>query len=229
MNVTDQKRHEKITEQAIEYMNEKYGIDFVPLSYNISDYLSEIDTVECYTEGMDPKRECVTVYIVPNEDGYSYRDNYYYYRLREDMEKYMETYIDSVFSDNKVFVSNVAAGETASLSANCTIDDVFMKNPAICLTASVFISHTEDMEKEVFDNRIKTLAEKLLETNKNYVIVIMDVPSEQYDKLNREVSENLNKVYIKKTHGNIGIQDKEREMIIQARRISIQSGEITIK
>ena len=42
-------------EDAIKYISEKYDREFIPLSYDLSGYLSEQDEIECYTQGMDPE------------------------------------------------------------------------------------------------------------------------------------------------------------------------------
>jgi hypothetical protein len=168
-----QKKMKQKGQAAIDHMNRKYGVTFTPLSYNVADYLSTTDSVDCYTEGMDPEKEHVTVRILQeeNEADYHFIDNYYYFRLRDSLEAFAADVVKKEFPDALVTLTGCSAAPTDDMGPDTTIDDLFRRFPNARFSYKILVGSPE-LSQEEFDQKAEAVSRGFADTGRVVTVFI---------------------------------------------------------
>lgn len=165
---------------AIDYINKKYQREFTPLSYDLSDYLSDSDTVECYTEGMDPEKENVSIYVPKNMWG-KYHDNYFDFIVRDEVENHVSEMFKSRFGECKVYKSTNGQPLPDELKEGNTIDDLYKLEPNYEIRLQVFLKDSLSAEEQ--REGAKEVIEELAKEDRINVIQVFAAPG--YDSITR--------------------------------------------
>lgn len=171
---------------ALEYMKEKYKEEFTPITYGISDYLSDTDVVECYPSWMDPKFEHVSIFI-HNDEGGRFGDNYFEFLKREELEESVKEILEPDFgSEIKVYQSCSNTEMPAELNVNSSIEDLYSSMKEYCIWADVFISGDKNITDEEFAQKMGSVKERFCRTGKSFVIHLYVVDKLAFEAVSRE-------------------------------------------
>ena len=170
---------------AIKYISEKYQQEFTPLSYDLSDYMSDRDVVECYTEGMDPENEHVSIYITKKDGKTVYHDNYADFLLRDTIEQHVTNVAKNEFRECKTFKSTGAAPLPDKLNKNSTLDDMYRQNPDYEIWCVVLIREEPDLSYDDYAKKIDAIEKQLSSEGHIYIIQIYAVSDELYESTQR--------------------------------------------
>jgi hypothetical protein len=182
---------------ALRYMRDKYGEEFRPVTYDLSEYLSKTDVVECYAPWMDPENEHVSVFV--HFDGpLKYGDDYFEYLKRDELEETVSSLLEpELGSKIKVYMGHTHSELPAELTGASTVEDLYEADPGYILWTDVYISDEDNMQPDDFAAKCKSFQDSLAASGRSYVIHMYLVAPFFYDDLSRfdrsSVSEAFNK------------------------------------
>ncbi|MGN0292248.1 MAG: hypothetical protein ACI4C5_09950 [Lachnospiraceae bacterium] len=172
-------------DRAIEFVEEKYGIEFEPETYEKADYLSSTDRVHCYAEGMNREEEHVEVTITRENGKTVYGDNYFGFWIRPQIEEYIGKIIEEEFSEFKVYKEDDYENFPNDLTCDSTLEDLFAHDGSYIMSIKVYIKADGSMSEEEYAERMERIKDRLLESNQSYIIYIFAVGEEMYDSISR--------------------------------------------
>ena len=190
------KRLKERGDAAIAYLEEKYGEEFTPITYGLSDYLSDVDVVECYPSWMDPEQEYVSIFL--HSDG-TYGDNYYEYLKREEIEEYIKNFFCPAFGDEiKVYLSCSKSEMPAELNRDSTVEDFLQQKPEYTFVASVFVNGNDTIPEIEFEQKMADIEENLYKTGRAYILNLYVVDPSAYERIARHETSSVTDIYKEK-------------------------------
>lgn len=180
--------YKKKGNDAIEYISAKYQLEFKPVSYDISDYLSDGDVMACYTEGMDTENEHVSVFVPGAGDDGEFHDNYFDFIVRDEVENHISDMVERYFGECKVYKSISSYPLPDELKQGNTLDDLYKLEPNYEIWLQVFV---KDPGYIPIEDQIKKIEKELAGEERIYVIQIYTVDKQTYDSLTRYSKKNL--------------------------------------
>ena len=172
-------------DDAIKYISEKYDRDFYPLSYDLADYLSDDDMVECYTDGMDPENEHVTIVISKEYGSISYHDNYFGFLIRDDMENYIGEFVEKEFTDYKTYVNINSDSFPDGLNVWSDLYDLYDTFNDYWMTATVFVKGNANISEEEYSERTNRIIQSLKESYHRYTFNLFVLDETYYNGMDR--------------------------------------------
>ena len=176
---------------AMSYLENKYGNEFIPISYDISDYQSDKDEVECYVEGMNPEEEHVTVFIDRENENTMFHDNYFGFLVQKGIEDHIAEIVEMEFSDCKVFETVENRPYPDGLTQENTLSDLYREEPGHEIWSSVYIKGDSEYDKRLYGQRIDLIAKRLKEDGYIYMIQIFVVNETLFHSIERFHQEPL--------------------------------------
>ena len=175
---------EETVDQAMNYMKDKYGEEFKPVCYDLADYLSRKDGVECVVDGMDPEKERIFISVEMENNVLVFHDSYAGTLLRSQMEKYIYEMIKDEFADGKVYCDNINTILSDELGRDSSIKDFYTEHPSyrICVKAYV---RKGDISEDEFGDKIAKIENKLIESGHRFTICIRALENEEYEGVTR--------------------------------------------
>lgn len=183
-------------DKALEFISEKYQRDFEPITYEMSDYLSNTDTVHCYTDGMDIENEHVEVYILRDGSEVEYVDNYFSFLVRPQAEEFIGDMIESEFDEFKVYCDDDGGALPNELTHESSLEDLYRVKSDYWMDVKVYIKGNANMSETEYHEKIQRIEQQLLDTNHRYTIYIFAVSDEVYQSLERHKQDDFWRFYI---------------------------------
>jgi len=190
--------YEDTIELAMQYMTEKYGMQFTPISYDISDYLSSKDTVECITDEMDPEQEriFVSVEMVPKTENsdetekvFQFHDSYFGRLIRPAMEEGLTRIFRAEFNKVKVFRDAINSPLPDHLGPDSSLSDFYKELPSYRMCVKIYVGKDPDLSQDEFENRMKRLEKRLMDSGHRYTIYLKALPYPEFEKIDRYVQD----------------------------------------
>lgn len=189
-------------EAAVNFLEEKYNRDFSFSSYEGGDYLSTIDYVHCTTEGIDPEHDRITV-TVREEDGKTiFKDNYFSYLIRPQLETYVGDMIKGEFENVKVYIGgeNYLSNELTDTS---TIDELYQLEPGYRITVKAYVKGNPEISQIEYAEKMKSVEQSLLVSGHSYTMYIFVVSPGVYDSIERYKQTEFWDFYITKDRKSV--------------------------
>lgn len=183
--------------KAIEFLNEKYQKTFLPVTYELSGYLSNTDVVNCYTENMDPKNEHVEIYLDNNGNSSTYYDNYFSFYIRPEAEAYIGNIIGTEFDEYKVFRGNEYSALPNELTCDSTLEDLYQVYPTYWMSLKVYVKADPSLSDVDYAKKMKHIENILLESGHRYTIYIFALGDEAYQNTERYTQDDFWAFYAK--------------------------------
>jgi hypothetical protein len=184
-------------DKAIRFVSEKYQKEFTPITYELSDYLSDTDIIHCYTDGMDPENEHVEIYL--DEKGLStdYHDNYFSFHVRPEAETYIASIVGKEFSDIKVFRSNEYEASPDELTSEHSLADLYIAQPDYWMDVKVYINADPSMTETEYAEKIARIENELIETGHRYSLYIFALSNTAFSDIDRFTQDDFWVFYAK--------------------------------
>jgi len=170
---------------AITYISEKYDREFIPLSYDLSDYLSDQDEVECYTEGMEPENEHAYILITNEKGETQFSDNYFGFLVRPEIEESISKYLKEEFQEYKVYKENDVICLPDELDSHSTLEDLYIADPEYRTDLTIYIKHEPGNDYDDYDKRANRFIERLASTGHNYHVALFVLGNETFASMSR--------------------------------------------
>lgn len=172
-------------DKAINYINEKYQMNFTPVTYEMSNILSETDIVHCRTDEMDEKNEHIEIYL-QREDGKTvYSDNYFGFHIRPEAEAYIGTMVGSEFSEYKVFRENHYQAFPNELTSKNTLEDLYRVYPDYWMNVKVYLKADPSMSEDEYAEKIQHIEQQLIDSGHRFTISICALGETAYNAIDR--------------------------------------------
>ncbi len=120
------------------HMEEKYGTQFHPISYNSSGVMTN-EKFRCYAEGTDRERDCVCVYRREENGETVFYDNYFGILIRDEYERRIQQICTEAAGESKAYVYQyTVAFFDNEFNVGNTIDDVIAKGESVSASKYFF-------------------------------------------------------------------------------------------
>lgn len=188
--------YNSLSDSALNFLGEKYGREFSLNSYEVGDYLSNIDYVRCTTEGMDPENECVIVTVREDEENMIFEDTYFSYLIRSELEAYIADMVQKEFHETKVYVENKDEFFSNELTDKSTLEDMYRVNDTYRASVKVYVEGDPEMSQIEYEEKISHIESQLIESGHSYTIYIFALNPVVYDAIDRYEQESFWKFYV---------------------------------
>lgn len=178
-------------DKALEFITDKYQKEFTPITYEMSDYLSDTDTVHCYTEGMDPDNEHVEIYVSTEDGKTNYSDNYFSFYIRPEAEAYISSIVAKEFSEFKVYRNDEYEGFPNELTCDSSLDDLYALKPNYWMSVKIYINGDPSMSESEYKNKIQTIENDLISSGHRYNISIFALSDTAYQSIERYTQDDF--------------------------------------
>ena len=183
---------------AIKYMEDKYGEEFILEDRKPTDFLYEQSDLFCHTAEMDREiNEHVQVFITEEEDGTHLSDNYFGYYVRPQVDEYIYDGILKGFPDVKVLSGPCKNRLADELTKESTLEDFLKKDGKYTISASIFIKKDPDTTNEEYEEGIKRFIDSFKPYGKWWHLQFYVVSDEIYDEADRHTKGDILHRYIK--------------------------------
>lgn len=174
--------YKKVMNDAVQYLTDKYGEEFILDSYEIGDILSDTDSIRCFTTDMDRENEYVEVVVNPDSPrGFS--DNYFGYLIRPEMEEQIRNVLDVY--DCKIYRENINYCLPDSLERNSTIEDLYQEMPDYWMTVNIFLPVDSSMTEYDYQQITERMENWMLASMHRYTVHLYVVSEDWYNRINR--------------------------------------------
>ena len=157
-------RSERIKDEILQHLNEKYDVTFLPISLEqrgMGGVGNSYDEFRCYAEGDDPKTDYAIVYRFTEDDGsIGYEDTYFGIKIREEVEKYV-TDICHEFAKDIIVYTGAYSDFEDKYDKNATFEEALSNGDIRCFIrigilyqneSETEIVHTNEMIQKKFEN-----------------------------------------------------------------------------
>ncbi len=183
---------------AIKYMEDKYGEDFILEDRKPTDFLYEQSDLFCHTAEMDRDiNEHVQVFITEEEDGTHLSDNYFGYYIRPQVDEYIYDGISKEFPDVKVLSGACKNRLPDELTKESTLEDFLETDGRYTINVKIYIKKDPDTTKEEYEEGIKRFSDSFKSYGKWWAFNFLVVSDEIYDMADRHTNGDILHKYIK--------------------------------
>lgn len=135
----------KLAQQAVSYMEQKYGKSFVIASLTEGNFISQEQKFRMYAQGDDPDTSMATV--ISTNYGEAFRDNYFGIQVRGEYLEQVRLALSEVYSQYKVFSTGFMENSfDPGLDGSKTYQDAVLAGES--MTGLLYI-YTQDEENKV--------------------------------------------------------------------------------
>lgn len=153
------KNPETIKDQMITYLQEKYGEEFVPLSFESSGFAYSYDTLWAYPK-KGTRADRFEVRGSKTKRGYEFSDGYFGIYIKPKYEELLSSFVREVYKDFKLYVDFDEGVWSERLNKNSKIEDIYHPNEIFFSDTVIFVS--ESSTNEIRDEEgIRRIAEKM--------------------------------------------------------------------
>ncbi|MED4955392.1 hypothetical protein ABEO75_19545 [Paenibacillus macerans] len=151
-----------IKDKMLVYLEEKYGEEFLPLSFESSGFAYSHDTLWAYPKN-GTKEDRFEVWGSPTEDGsYEMSDGYFGIYIKPKYEELLAGFVSEVYKDFKLFTGFNEGVWSDELNKDTKIEDIYLKDGLFGSNTVIFVK--ESSAKNIDDEQgIRKIAEKMKE------------------------------------------------------------------
>ncbi|GBK69135.1 hypothetical protein PbJCM17693_28430 [Paenibacillus macerans] len=171
-----------IKEKMLAYFEEKYGEEFLPLSFESSGFAYSYDTLWAYPKkGTESDR--FEVQGTRMEDGsYEMSDGYFGIYIKPKYEELLSGFVSEIYKDFKLFTGFNEGVWSDELNKDTKIEDIYLQDKLFGSNTVIFVK--EDSAKGIDDKQgIRKIAEKMKEHKMVGNIRIYAVYNEKFDSV----------------------------------------------
>lgn len=170
--------------KPIEFVEEKYGIELEPVSYESGGFVSDADIIECHTEGLNPEHESVKIRISSKNGKTIYQDNYFNYIGRDMLEAHVLPYVEEGFDSPKIYLQNMDVYHPNDINYGSTVQDLFDSTPHYRISVLVFVKEDGSTQEE-YEERMLAVEDAIKESGDAIQLKLLVVKEELYDAVDR--------------------------------------------
>ncbi len=171
-------------EKAIAFVEDKYGIEVEPVSYESGGFVSNADIIHCHTEGLDPDNETLLIRIDEENGKTVYKDNYFNYLGRDMLEEHVSAYVTEEFKDIKIYLQNTYFYHSNDINRDSTVADVFSSSPSYWIDVLVFVK-ADGSTPEEYEERMLAIEKAIKESGDSIKVKLLVINEDLYTDIER--------------------------------------------
>lgn len=166
---------EVVKEKVLTHLQEKYGEEFVPVSFSGSSWAYAYNTMYVYPKN-GSKSDSVEVHIVINKDGtYDISDGYFGIYIREKYETVISDFVSDFYEDFKLYTDFGEGTLPNRLNKNSGIEQMYVnEDENVSSHTVIFVKEDsvkgQDVESTLVDMAKKMRAKKMVGMLRLYVV-----------------------------------------------------------
>ncbi len=174
--------HALTSQDAKEYLNEKYECSFFLDGYEQNKYLATTDGIVFKSDQMiEGLEENAHLYIVNDKQGAHFADDYFLYVIRPELEDMVLSLFQTEFEDVKVRVRHNGCRIDDRLNKDSTMEDFFRLEKNYRLHPVVYLRQTPDMTNAGNRKKYERLMEQFRKKYNIWAFHICIIPGDVYD------------------------------------------------
>ena len=171
-------------DKAVEFVEEKYGIQIDPQAYESGGFVTDSDTVWCYAEGMDRENEDLLILITKENGETVYHDNYFNYIATPMIEEYASAFFSEQFDDFKLYNMDNRSYFANELNYGSTMEDLYTYEPRYLMDVRVFVKEDGSTYEE-YERRMLAVEDSIKKCGRDMAIMLIVVKEEIYEQIER--------------------------------------------
>ncbi|MDD4590774.1 MAG: hypothetical protein PHG06_10160 [Parabacteroides sp.] len=142
----------------LEYLEDKYGEEFEPLSYAGESWAYSYDKLSAHPKGKED--QIFNIQGCKNKEGkYVCHDNYFYYIIRDEYEQAMSNIVKIYFTDFKLYMQRGDFMYGDNLNYGTKVEDIYSNDERFCADINMFVKKSEIMNQNI-DGILKKIAQE---------------------------------------------------------------------
>jgi len=168
----------------LEYLEDKYGEEFVPLSYAGESWAYSYDKLSAHPKGKED--QIFNIQGCKNKEGkYVCHDNYFYYIIRDEYEQAMSNIVKIYFTDFKLYMLRGEGMYPDRLNYGTKIKDIYKEGEKFNANFNLFVKKSNTKSIGI-DKMLIEIAQKRLEQKFIGELSFYNTYDEKYKLINRE-------------------------------------------
>ncbi|WMT40638.1 hypothetical protein RE628_26425 [Paenibacillus sp. D2_2] len=182
---------EVIKERVLTHLQEKYGEEFVPISFNGSSWAYAYNQMYLSPKnGSESDR--FEVRIVINKDGtYDISDGYFGILIAPKYAKVVSEFLGGIYKDFKFFINFGEGVFPDRLNKNTKLDEIYNANEFFNSDITVFVKDESAKGIDTIDS-LNKIAEKMIDKKLVGNVTIYIVKNEKFDSITMEALNAVN-------------------------------------
>lgn len=182
---------EVIKEWVLTHLQEKYGEEFVPVSFSGSSFAYPYNLMYLYPKN-GSKSDRFEVHIVANKDGtYDITDAYFGILIAPEYAKVVSEFIGEIYKDFKFSVDFGEGVFPDRLNKNTKLEEIYNENEFFNSDITVFVKDESAKGIDTIDS-LSTIAVKMIEKKLVGDVSIYIVKDEKFDSITMEALNAVN-------------------------------------
>ena len=182
---------EVVKEKVLTHLQEKYGEEFVPVSFSGSSWAYAYNTMYVYPKS-GSKSDSVEVHIVINKDGtYNISDGYFGALIAPEYAKVVSGIVEEIYKDYKFFLRFSEGVYPDRLNKDTKIEEIYDENDLFVSYSTVFVKEDSAKGIDTLDS-LKKIAEKMIDKKLVGDVSIYIVKNEKFDSITMEALNAVN-------------------------------------
>ncbi|MBS5914248.1 MAG: hypothetical protein E7L01_26920 [Paenibacillus macerans] len=175
-----------IKDKMLAYLEEKYGEEFSPLSFESSGFAYSYDTLWAYPKN-GTKEDRFEVWGSRTEDGsYGMSDGYFGIYIKPKYEEVLSGFVSEIYKDFKLFTGFEEGVMADRLNKNTKIEEIYAPDELFFSDTVIFVN--EDSTKGISDEEgIRRIAEKMKEHKMVGSVRLYVVFNDKFDSIGLDV------------------------------------------
>lgn len=173
---------EVVKDTMLKYLEEKYGEEFTPISFESSGFAYSHDTLWAYPKSGD-KVDRFEVWGSRMEDGsYEMSDGYFGIYIKPKYEEVLLGFVSEIYNNFKMFTSFKEGIWSDELNKDTKIEDIYLKDQLFGSNTVIFVK--EDSAEGIDDEEgLRKIAEKMKDHKMVGNVRIYFVFNEKFDSI----------------------------------------------
>jgi hypothetical protein len=172
---------EQVKGLVLAHLQEKYGEEFVPLSFSGSSWAYVHNTMYVYPK--NDSQKSVEVHIIFNKDGsYQISDNYFGALIAPEYSKVISGFVGEIYKDYKLYIQFDEGVYPDRLNKNTKLEEIYKEGELFSSSSTVFIK--EDSAKGIDSHdSLKKIAEKMIDRKLVGDVTFYIIKNEKFDSI----------------------------------------------
>ncbi|WP_110934068.1 hypothetical protein [Paenibacillus bouchesdurhonensis] len=176
---------EAIIDRMIAHLEEKYGEEFVPLSFSSSNWAYGHDTLYAYPK-KGSENDGFEVWGTKKDDGtYAIRDGYFGIYIKPEYEAVLSSFVSEILDEFKLYTDLGEGVLPDRLNKDTKIEDIYNKDELFTSDTILFVNQKSAVDKDINES-LREIGRKMQEKKLVGSIDLFLVKENQFESIGLE-------------------------------------------
>jgi hypothetical protein len=173
---------EQVKELVLAHLQEKYGEEFVPLSFSGSSWAYVHNTMYVYPKNAS-KEKRVEVQVIFNKDGtYKISDNYFGALIAPEYSKVISEFVGEIYKDYKLYIQFDEGVYPDRLNKDTKLEEIYKEGERFVSFSTVFVNEDSASGIDTLD-ALRKIAVNMKEKKLVGDVTVYIVRNEKFDSI----------------------------------------------